>query len=768
MASKRVLYIAGIIIIFTGLTLGLKYIENKKSGDSVTVYKNIIQKQNKTEKLNANNIVILGTNSNGLFVSYNGGRNFNQINSKYFINNGKYVSIKQVLPLSKKEYIFVTDKNGLVYTDDAGISFRTLNKGLPKKPLFINGSISNNIYRDINAVTQDTNNPDNLVLTTKYGIYMSKNRGSSWFHYSKPPRSYNNLTAVAFSTKHGFHLYIGTAYNGLFLQEEINGNWIRLNRGLKMTGSIVEEIGSLLIDPKNPMRVYCGHNFANSLYKLNPANVKFKKNAQGKVIDYSVKNCTWDKVRIPFDKKRGTIEVLNDIKDLQVLYTNKTRKLVILTNRGIRYKDNVTKKWNELRINDFLSTFKQTNDINTLTVFSKGKLDYSFSNIGLLKSRWKFAKKSRYYDKAKNRRGFYIQTHLAFQKKRLGRLIKYLKKLNYNMVTIDLKDDFGMVNYHSNLDIVKKIGSDKGTKINLKRFVKKMHENGIYVVARLVVFKDPVLFKYNNGKYAAFDKKNKKAWRAEFYRGKRVLRNKERWTDPYCSFVWKYNVAIAKEMESMGVDEIQFDYIRFPTDGDNKDDIKFRYRKQGQEQKDAIESFLYLARNRLNIPISVDIYGANGWYHMGDRIGQDVEMLAKYVDAICPMFYPSHFENSFLNFKPYRERPYRIYYYGTRRSLLMARYAVEIRSWLQAFRLRSNRYDRKYYGSKYVAYSILGVRHAKKGSGYTYWHSGSKYRIVPKAHEKLPKLVAGIYNTGKNSKIKQKKTKKDLLSYNEK
>jgi hypothetical protein len=305
------------------------------------------------------------------------------------------------------------------------------------------------------------------------------------------------------------------------------------------------------------------------------------------------------------------------------------------------------------------------------------------------------------------------------------------------MVTIDLKDDFGMVNYHSSLEIVKKAGSDKGTKINLKQFLKTMHENGIYVVARLVVFKDPVIFKFLNGKYAIYDSKNKKGWIGLAYSKKHKIHYnmKERWTDPFSEFVWKYNVAIAKELEENGVDEVQFDYIRFPTDGSNMNDAVFRYKRENQQMKDAIESFLYLA---------------NGWYHMGDRIGQDVEMLSEYVDVICPMFYPSHFPPGFLNFPPYEERPYRIYYYGTLRSLAMASHRVEIRSWLQAFRLKHDAYDRKFYGTDYVAYQIIGVKHADSGAGFTFWHSGSKYNIVNRANKKASNLVAGIMRVNSN------------------
>lgn len=752
MWKDRLFYIIGIIILFSILVISLMALKNKSVNHPITEQNNI------SENINLDNIIVISTERNGLFVSYDKGLNYKKVNHPLLAErNGKNVVINKILPLNKGEYIFVTKGKGLLYTKDGCQNIVELNNGIPKKKIVINGKLADNIYRDITAITHDTQNKNTIFITTKYGIYRSLNRGKTWKHYSRPPRYYNNLLTIAFSSKYGFHLYLGTAYNGLFIQEKEKGKWFRLNRGLKMTGSIVEEIGSVSIDRKNPFNVYVGHNFGNRLFKLSTKRIKKKKDQHDKLISYSVRRCRWKAVKLPFRKRNGTVQVLNDINSINIRYTNGKRSLVILTNKGIVISRNDGRSWSSLRINRFLKSFPQATDVNALNIYRNGKLDFNFNNLFLLRSRARFAVKSRYYNKARNKKGFYIQTHVAFQKKRLMRIIKYMKKCNYNMVTIDLKDDFGMVNYHSNLDIVKKVGSDKGTKINLKRFLKIMHENNIHVVARLVVFKDPTLFKYRNGKYAAYDKVKKKAWKGVVYsrRRRRNVFIKERWMDPFSNFVWKYNTAIAKELEQMGVDEIQFDYIRFPTDGDNIDNLKYRYRVKGQQKKDAIESFLYMARQRLTIPISVDIYGANGWYHMGDRIGQDVEMLSEYVDAICPMFYPSHFHVSFLNFKPYKERPYRIYYYGTLRSLTMAAYKVEIRSWLQAFRLKYNKYDRKYYGIDYLAYQILGIRDAGNNGeiGYTWWHSGTKYKKIPRAYKRSKRIRAGIHR------------RSDLVSY---
>ncbi len=187
----------------------------------------------------------------------------------------------------------------------------------------------------------------------------------------------------------------------------------------------------------------------------------------------------------------------------------------------------------------------------------------------------------------------------------------------------------------------------------------------------------------------------------------------------------EYNIAVAKELVSRGFDEIQFDYIRFPTDGDNLDNAAYRWKDAGMDKESALMSFLSYARREIHAPISIDIYGANGWYRTGARTGQDVELLARYVDVICPMFYPSHFEQGFLAHAPTEERPYRIYYYGSYRNTIIARNHVVVRPWAQAFYLNVS-YDRAFYNPDYVQRQIFGARDSIN-QGYTYWNNSGRY-----------------------------------------
>ncbi|HNY23087.1 MAG TPA: putative glycoside hydrolase, partial [Treponemataceae bacterium] len=252
---------------------------------------------------------------------------------------------------------------------------------------------------------------------------------------------------------------------------------------------------------------------------------------------------------------------------------------------------------------------------------------------------------------------------------------------------------------------------------------------------------DKSLASWGGGRYAVWDKNEKKSWqgyelvtqKVEVSAGDEkkveteVVRKyyDEFWVDPYSEEVWEYNVAIAKELIARGFDEIQFDYIRFPTDGTNLGNASFRWQDAGMDKESALMSFLSYARKEIRAPISIDIYGANGWYRTGARTGQDVELLSRYVDAICPMFYPSHFEQSFLAQAPAEERPYRVFYYGSFRNAVIAHGRSIVRPWAQAFYLNVS-YDRAFYDGDYVQKQVYGVRDSID-QGYTYWNNSGRY-----------------------------------------
>jgi hypothetical protein len=352
---------------------------------------------------------------------------------------------------------------------------------------------------------------------------------------------------------------------------------------------------------------------------------------------------------------------------------------------------------------------------------------------------------------ADGRHGIYLQTGFMVDPDSRAKYDALLTERGLDTVVVDLKDDHGRLRFEPKDPLVKAIGRTVNP-LDVEAYVKEMKAKGRYLVARIVVFKDQRLYEHLGGAYAVWDGREGGPWRgyetetveepvpvppgappsaaapATVSVTRRKL-NGEYWVDPYCEKVWEYNVAIAREIIARGFDEVQFDYIRFPTDGANLDDARYRWKDAGMDMESALMSFLSYARANIAAPISIDIYGANGWYRSGVRTGQDVELLARYVDAICPMFYPSHFEQGFMGFAPAERRPYRIYRLGTLRNSYISRKRVVVRPYVQAFYLNV-RYDREYYSPAYVALEVDGVRDASN-EGLLYWNNSGRYDDLP-------------------------------------
>ncbi len=359
---------------------------------------------------------------------------------------------------------------------------------------------------------------------------------------------------------------------------------------------------------------------------------------------------------------------------------------------------------------------------------------------------------TRYAASADGRKSVYASAYQCRLQSGIDKFKKIIRDNNLNSLVIDMKDDYGLLRYDTKDPLLLEKGKMTQYAVDLDHFIEEFKKDGVYLIARIVVFKDRNLAAYGDAKYAVWNAKTKSPWvgikeyedivdeSTGAVKGRRTVYYDENWVDPYSPEVWEYNVAVAKELIARGFDEIQFDYIRFPTDGYNLRQASYRWKSEGMDKESALISFLLYARQNIDAPIGIDIYGANGWYRSGTRTGQDAELLAEYVDVICPMFYPSHFEQSFLNYAPLAERPYRIYYYGTYRASVMTRNRAVIRPWVQAFYLNVS-YDRQYYDNSYVQKEIFGVRDSVN-RGYMYWNNSGDYSVI------LPDVTDDVLYTG--------------------
>jgi hypothetical protein len=212
-----------------------------------------------------------------------------------------------------------------------------------------------------------------------------------------------------------------------------------------------------------------------------------------------------------------------------------------------------------------------------------------------------------------------------------GKLQEYTGTLGLNTIELDVKDENGEVAYHERApSLAKHVGSAKRYYDPVKAAT-DLHEQGIYLIGRVVCFEDPILS----------EKRPELAIRST---GGAVWRNDAGlgWTNPYDKRVWKYNVEVAKSAVRAGFDEIQFDYVRFPSDGDIETAVFAGMRRESMAA--TIARFVHYAANRLRplgARVSVDVFGLSARRNLG--IGQSPKRLARIVDAIYPMTYPSHY-----------------------------------------------------------------------------------------------------------------------------
>jgi len=344
---------------------------------------------------------------------------------------------------------------------------------------------------------------------------------------------------------------------------------------------------------------------------------------------------------------------------------------------------------------------------------------------------WDEAKAHR-MEASKDKRGFYLSAYTVGLPGQLEKHLDAMAKLGLNAVVIDFKNDFGEVAYDSQVPLAR---AAKAVKVafDAKAVIKAVHDKGFYLIARQVVFKDNRLYAYEKNKYALWDSQTKAPWgffdKVVAADGTETTVQKEFWVDTYSQDVWDYNVAIASELQGLGVDEVQFDYIRFPSDGPvNR--IVNRYKVDGMTRLDALESFLQRARGALSLPISVDIYGYNG-YFVTDHLGQNMTMMSRYVDAISAMLYPSHFWKTFLPGMDYLDRAHIIYQDGSDRTWLNTGRRVNVRPWVQTFLIGGElkMSDQRIAG--YVDQQLSGVQNSK-ASGFLMWNSSNRYYMVTK------------------------------------
>ena len=383
-------------------------------------------------------------------------------------------------------------------------------------------------------------------------------------------------------------------------------------------------------------------------------------------------------------------------------------------------------------------------------------------------------------------RAVYLTGVMAASDKGL-RIIRQWRAVGGNSVVFDVKDSDGSVAIPFEHPL---LGEHKVYMHDVPKFVHFLHSQNMHAIARIAIFRDELLVT-KHPELAVQSRRNHTAWREN---GKLV------WTDPSNPKVQEYNIALAKHVAQLGVDEVQFDYVRFPAEGDQKD-AQFVFQKdqpepvaadgqaspsvstdstclvpaprrrktksvgvksaaaptqlqkgpcpvaskpRGPQRSDVIAAFLKKAYSELHptgVLLSLDVFGVMAWQRQVDLLhtGQDIVQMARYCDILSPMIYPSHFFGMDNIAHPGDEPAHFIGESMDRFMLITKGSGVVIRPWLQAFHWRT-----KTYSPEYIKVQVETAK-TKGGIGFLFWNAANDYS---KPYVAMPEMKAANYKDG--------------------
>lgn len=311
----------------------------------------------------------------------------------------------------------------------------------------------------------------------------------------------------------------------------------------------------------------------------------------------------------------------------------------------------------------------------------------------------------------------HLTASAAGSKKYRLKLEKMFHETILNAVVIDLKDEGGEV-YVPDVKAVERAGSYRREVRDMAAWIGDLKKRNIYTIGRIVVFKDnimprktPSVAVHNNNGELWFDRKH------------------TTWLDPYNQEAWRYIFLIALEASKLGFDEIQFDYLRFPTDG-SLAQMRFAKPYSRNAASHALVEFLAQAHQLLHplgTKISIDVFGLTTSVNTGMGIGQLLGPMAEQVDFICPMTYPSHYAKGEYGIANPNDQPYRTISLAMRDALrsLGPQGSQKLRPYLQDFSLKGRGipYRTKEVRAQIQAAADLGVM------SWTLWNANCHYTL---------------------------------------
>jgi hypothetical protein len=314
-------------------------------------------------------------------------------------------------------------------------------------------------------------------------------------------------------------------------------------------------------------------------------------------------------------------------------------------------------------------------------------------------------------------KAIYMTSYVAGDKKWRESLIKTIETTELNSIIIDIKDYTGQIAFpvSDRLTNLKTLATVDNRIPDLQAFLADLHKRGIYTIARIATFQDPALVKKRPDLAVKQNIDRTKVW---------ADRKGQTWVDAGASEAWDYFIAIGVEAYSIGFDEVNYDYIRFPSDGDMKN-IYFPF-SEGKKKADVMKSFFTYLDEKLSpvhVVTSADLFGMTTTNSDDLNIGQVLEPALEHFDYVAPMVYPSHYPTNFMGFKNPAEKPYEVIKYSMDKAVARASTSPgQLRPWLQDFSL----------GAIYDAAKVKAQIQAVYDSGLTswmLWNASNKYTL---------------------------------------
>jgi hypothetical protein len=314
-------------------------------------------------------------------------------------------------------------------------------------------------------------------------------------------------------------------------------------------------------------------------------------------------------------------------------------------------------------------------------------------------------------------KAIYMSSWVAGNEKLRDKLVDIIDKTEINAVVIDIKDYTGRISFAVQNPELKKINSSEERIKDIKEFIGQLHDRGIYVIGRISSFQDSFLV-HSHPEFAVKTKEGK-VWKD--FKG-------VSWLDAGAKPVWDYLARIGDESYSVGFDELNFDYIRFPSDG-NMMDVKYSF-SEGRTRATVINDFfVYIGKyfREKNIPTSADLFGLTTSSSGDLGIGQVLEHALTNFDFVAPMVYPSHYPPNFNGYSKPAMKPYEIIHYamsaGIKKAEMASTSPSKLRPWLQDFSISGTNYTPEMIRAQIKATYDVGL------NSWMLWNASNIYTV---------------------------------------